>query len=182
MARSFLLVALTALLPMGFAGAEPADSPTPSPTADCPKKNVPPPAGDDQAGPFKRFHDRLDQMGPKEREQFRQNWQRWKEMGDKERKDWQQRASEERERVKKCIDDAIAKTGLTLTDDQREIFVVRYRQERRKIEEQLRQEMDVQRQQKIDEMLARLKMEFSTAPKSAASPEKPAAASPSPTP
>jgi len=140
------------------------------------------PSRDDEEGPFKRFHDKLDKMGPKEREQFKQNWQRWKEMGDKERKDWQQRASEERERVKKCIDDAIAKAGLTLNNDQREIFVVRYRQERRKIEEQLRQEMDIQREQKIDEMLVRLKAEFSAAPKPATTPEKPAAASPSATP
>jgi hypothetical protein len=184
MARSLLVVALIALLPAGFAGAEPSASPAPSPSStpgDSSKKDN---AGarDDAEGPFKAFRDKLDKMSPKEREQFKQNWQRWKEMGDRERKDWQQRACEERDRVKKCIDEAIAKAGLTLDNDQREVFVVRYRQERRKIEEQLRQEMDAKRQEKIDEMLARLKTEFSTAPKPAASPEKPPTASPSATP
>jgi hypothetical protein len=177
MARSLLVVSLIALVSSGFALAEPADSPAPSPRppGDHPPKGDPSPRNDDE-GPFKRFHDRLDKMGPKEREQFKQNWQRWKQMGDRERKDWQQRAAEERERVRQCIDDAIAKTGLTLDNDQREVFVVRYRQERRKIEEQLRQEMDAKREQKIDEMLVRLKAEFTTAPKPSASP------SPSPTP
>jgi hypothetical protein len=114
-------------------------------------------------------------MAPEEREQFRKNWQHWKEMGQREQKNWKQRAAEEHERVRKTVDEAIAKIGLKLNNDQKEVFALRYRQERRKIEEQLRKEIDAARKQRIDEMLANLKAEFS-APAPAATP----AASPTP--
>jgi hypothetical protein len=129
-----------------------------------------------QDGPLARFKKKMDQMSPEEREHFQENWKRWKQMGDGERKDWQQRAMDERERIKKVIDDTISKLGLKLDDDQREVFVLRYRQERRKIEEQLRSEMDAKRQAEVNEMLQRLKVEFSTPkPAPAPAPAKPAA-------
>ncbi len=131
--------------------------------------------GDGQSGRFKK---RLEQMSPDERQHFLDNWKRWKEMGDGERKDWQQRAMDERNRMKKVIDDAIQGLGLKLDDDQREVFVLRYRQERRKIEEQLCQEMTAKRESEINEMLQRLKNEFSAprpTPTPAPAAEKPAA-------
>ena len=119
----------------------------------------PPPKDDGPAGPFKK---RLEQMSPEEREHFQENWKRWKQMGDGERKDWQQRAMDERERIRKIIDDTISNLGLNLDQDQRQVFVLRYRQERRKIEEALRKEFDDKRTREVDAMLQRLKTEFST--------------------
>lgn len=136
----------------------------------------PPPPLLDNDSPLVRFKKRLEEMSPDERQHFQDNWKRWKQMGEGEQKDWQGRAAEERERMKKVIDDTIQKLGLKLDADQREVFVLRYRQERRKIEEQLRKEMDDKRESEINEMLQRLKGEFSTAkPAPAPGTAKPAA-------
>ncbi|HEY8901481.1 MAG TPA: hypothetical protein VIM61_13800 [Chthoniobacterales bacterium] len=185
MAR-FLLLVLMAALPLGTAKSEPSATPaaTPSdsprrddacPQWDGPKKGDESCKGDDDDSPMKRFRKRLEQMDPKEREHFRENLERWKAMGDKERMDWKRRAAAEQDRLRKSVDDAIEKTGLTLTPDQREVFTLRYRQERRKIEEQLCKEIDVKRKAKVAEMLTQLKAEF-TKPAPVATP------SPSPTP
>ncbi|MDD5198851.1 MAG: hypothetical protein PHC88_03530 [Terrimicrobiaceae bacterium] len=204
MARSVLALVLTSLLPVIAATAEPPPLAPPAPDAflgkgpnppppdaTCPDRNSPPRDADPMHRPpapppgeeslFQGFQKRLEKMGPEERERFKENWKRWKEMGDRERKAWQQRAVEERDRVKKVIDDAIAKTGLSLNEDQKEVFILRYRQERRKIEEQLREEVDAKRRQKIDEMLERLKSEFSAAKPASASESK-TSSSPAPTP
>jgi hypothetical protein len=189
MARPFRALALISLVPAALAFAEPECTPSPSPSpAGSPNnwwgkfdRGRGPggpdrrPSGDGDAdGPLARFKKRLEQMSPEERQRFQENWKRWKQMGNGEQRDWQGRAEEERDRMKKVIDDTIQKIGLKLDDDQREVFVLRYRQERRKIEEQLRQEMDAKRATEIDAMLQRLKAEFSA--------PKPAAASPKPTP
>ena len=205
MARFHLALALTALLLANFALSQPAPTPAPAAAASPPpgdgrrpKKDWKPdhdndhgprdadsdhrpplPPLDDQGQP-PRFKKWIDQMSPDERQRFQDNWKRWKEMGDDERKNWQQRAMDERERVKKIIDDTISKLGLNLDADQREVFVLRYRQERRKIEEQLRKEFDDRREAEVNGMLQRLKAEFSK-PAAAATPA-PEAPKPSATP
>jgi len=69
-----------------------------------------------------------------------------------------------REKIAQEIQDAITKSGLRLDDDQREVYALRYAQERRKIEEALRQELDQKRQAMVGDMLTRLKIEFSATP------------------
>lgn len=172
MARSFFPLVLAVALPLGAVKSEPSPAPTAAPSASPGDENRPrrPGPGRDDDDPAKWFRQKLEQMDPKDREHFRENWQRWKEMGDRERADWKKRAAAEQDRLKKSVDDAIAKTGLTLTADQREVFTLRYRQERRKIEEQLCKEMSAKRQDRIDAMLTQLKAEFSPA---AAAPAKP---------
>ena len=73
-----------------------------------------------------------------------------------------------REKIAKEIQDAINKSGLHFNDDQREVYALRYTQERRKIEEALRKEMDQKRQSMVGEMLTRLKVEFLATPTPAA--------------
>lgn len=157
----FILPSLGLLL---FAAAGVSAQPGPPP--DGPGKR------DDCGDPrVERFKKKLEKMAPEERERFRQNWERWKKMGDREREEFRKKAEAERQRMRKTIDDAIAKAGLTLSADEREVFVLRYRQERRKIEEELRQETESLRAAKIDAALERLKAEF-----------KPSSPSPSPAP
>lgn len=105
-------------------------------------------------------------MSPEERQHFEKNWERWKAMDDHERQEWKQRAMEARQRMKQTVDQAIAELGLQLTDDQRQVFTLRYFQERRKIEEELCKEMSAKREQMLSDMLQRLKTEFN-APNSA---------------
>jgi hypothetical protein len=172
MAR-FLLRALTCLAPAALAVAQPAPSASPSPVQ-APHDSPSPKEGrghhsppDEKGGPFQRFRKKLEQMSPEERERFKENWKRWKEMGDHEREEFRQRAAREHACMEQTIDDAIAKLGLTLDSDQKEVFALRYKQERRKIEEALCQEMKAKREQQLDDMLQRLKTEF-TAPKPSA--------------
>jgi hypothetical protein len=133
---------------------------------------LPPGKGGD--GPFECFKKRLAQMSPEERQRFEKNWERWKAMDDRERQEWKQRAMEARQRMKQTVDQAIAGLGLQLTDDQRQVFTLRYFQERRKIEEELCKEMSAKRDQMLADMLQRLKTEFnepkSASPTPAASP------------
>ncbi len=183
MARSLLVPALITAWSVA-AVAEPLPSPTPPlapPANDAlsgrpegPRPRMshpargrdneakPPESGDD--GRFKRFRSRLDQISPEEREHFKENWKRWSGMADKEQKDWQKRAGADRERMKKVVDDAIAATGLTLNGDRKEIFALRYCQERRKVEEKLHADLEARRDKEMADVLARLKVEFSAAP------------------
>jgi hypothetical protein len=124
------------------------------------------PGGKGGDGPFECFKKRLAQMSPEERQHFEKNWERWKAMDDRERQEWKQRAMEARQRMKQTVDQAIAELGLQLTDDQRQVFTLRYFQERRKIEEELCKEMATKRDQMLSDMLQRLKTEFN-APNSA---------------
>ena len=58
------------------------------------------------------------------------------------------------------IDHAMSDGGLKLDDEKRMLFVRRYFEERRTIEEKLRKDADEKRRQFLGEMRARLKQEF----------------------
>lgn len=60
------------------------------------------------------------------------------------------------------IDRAMSDSGLRLDEEKRMLFVRRYFEERRTIEEKLRKESDEKRRQLLGEMRARLKQEFET--------------------
>ena len=59
---------------------------------------------------------------------------------------------------------SIRDTGLTLEGERRAQFTKRYAEERRKLEEQLRKELEEKRQPLLKELVARLKGEFSAEP------------------
>ncbi|MGH8046879.1 MAG: hypothetical protein ACREKL_06505 [Chthoniobacterales bacterium] len=155
---------------------KPRDNGGPKPDGDRPRKDRGQKPGDPDRRPpgddgmFQKFRERLEQMSPEERQKFKDNWMRWKQMGDGERNDWQKRAMEERERIKKNIDEAVAKLGLKLDEDQREVFALRYRQERHKLEQALSQEIDQKRKAGIEKIMQGLKAEFSNQPKASPSP------------
>ncbi len=69
-----------------------------------------------------------------------------------------------REKIAQEIQQAITKSGLRLDDDQREVYALRYTQERRKIEDALRKETDEKRQSMVSDMLDRLRVEFTATP------------------
>jgi len=168
----------TPLPPLDGDRPKPSAEGTPRPDGDRPKKNrdkgdwgprdgdkrppLPPP-GDESM--FQKFRQRLEQMSPEERQKFKDNWRRWKEMGDDERREWQKRAMEEHDKLKQNVDEALGKLGLKLDEDQREVFALRYRQERRKLEQSLCKEMDEKRKAGVEDILQRLKTEFSNPPK-----------------
>jgi hypothetical protein len=62
------------------------------------------------------------------------------------------------------IDRAIKQSGLTLDGERRDSYVGRYIQMRKKIEQQLHQEMETKRKPQVDALVERLKAEFSSPP------------------
>lgn len=152
----------------------PALTPTPAPKVALSPKPPDPPKKNDQFEDARRIFEKL---LPDERRRFGENFQRWNQMPPDEKSALRDREQFRRERIAQEIDNSIQKSGLPLDADRREVYALRYAQERRKIEEQLRKEMDAKRTVKLAEMLNRLKVEFSVAPP-AVSPSPSAAVSP----
>ena len=69
-----------------------------------------------------------------------------------------------RKKIAEEIDHAIGETGLNLEGERRALFARRYGEERRKVEEQLRKELEEKRQPLLKDIIARLKAEFSAEP------------------
>ena len=98
------------------------------------------------------------------------------QMGPEERKVLRERERVYRERVKVEVDSALRDSGLRLEGEKRDQFEQRYLQERRRIEQALRQETEAKRQQQLPALRERLKNEFQepspSAPAASTSPKK----------
>lgn len=165
----FLVVLTLAALPGSH--AEPA--PPPPLKADAPEARKPKRdcddedqrkdrkrGGKDDSDVPKKFRERFRQLPPEAQERFRQNWSRWRGMKPEEREKLMDRGLQERQRMEDVIDSALRESGLDLTADEREVFRLRYRQERRKLEEELRDEVSKMREERVEAMVERLKGEF----------------------
>jgi hypothetical protein len=179
--RAGLFAALIALLPASrIATAAPTPSPTPAtpPPAPAPglTPSIPTPAPGVKPSPAAKpisspkpdewaaARHLFEQLSPDGQKKFLDNLDQWKAMSPEEQELYRDRELFRREKINQEIQDAISKSALKLDDDQREVYVLRYTQERRKIEEALRKEMDQQRQSMVADMLARLKIEFTSTP------------------
>jgi hypothetical protein len=100
-------------------------------------------------------------MSPEERERWSKRIREWAEMPPEKKKSLADREEFFRKKIKEDIDAAIVKTGLTLNDEQKKLFAERYLDERRKIESELRKEMEEKRGPRVDAMIDKLKEEFS---------------------
>jgi predicted glutamine amidotransferase len=106
----------------------------------------------------------FEQLSPDQQKKFLDNLDQWKAMPPEEQELFRDRELFRREKIAQEIQDAINKSSLHLDEDQREVYALRYTQERRKIEEALRKDEDQKRQVMVSEMLTRLKLEFSATP------------------
>lgn len=155
-------------------GPAPAPSITPSPHPPTPAAQPSPgltkpkPPKPDEWSEARRL---FEQLSPDQQKKFLDNLGQWKNMPPEEQELFRDRELFRREKIAQEIQQAINKSGLRLDEDQREVYALRYTQERRKIEEALRKEMDQKRQSMVAEMLDRLKREFAA---SAAPASKPA--------
>ena len=71
-----------------------------------------------------------------------------------------QREKVHREQLQREAEKALREAGLRLDQQKRDLFEERYLQERRRIERDLRQEVETKRQQKLPVLQERLKKEF----------------------
>ena len=178
------MIALSAGGISGLFAQDPAASPAPS----LPSPKIPPPSVQkappgkpwkkpDELEEGRRF---FEQLSPEQRQRIRDNLERWQNMPPEERNDMREREQFRREKIAQEIEESLRKSGLQLDTDHREVYALRYAQERRKIEDQLRKEVEAKRRPMMRDMLERLKNEFNHF-NSTPTPS-PSAASPSPTP
>jgi hypothetical protein len=106
------------------------------------------------------IHDRWLAMPPEARQNFRRNAERWMQMSPAERSVMRQRENLRRETIKRETDAAVRQSGLSLNPQERAQFESRYIQERRKVEQTLRQQIEAERQKELPALIQQLKKEF----------------------
>lgn len=161
MARERLLIATLLLLSAGTAWTEPPRG------EDSPKKEGKRRGA--MSPEFENVRKALEALTPDQRKRFQENFVRWSNMPPEAKKALRDRDEFRRKKMAEDIEAAARESGLELDKERREQFAKRYTQERRKIEEQLRREMDEKRRPLVKEIVAKLKAEFS-APTAAAVP------------
>lgn len=161
--------------------APPAVTGVPSPTA---PPVVPAPSPEPQAvkkpkdDASARF---LEKLTPEQHQRLKENLERWNKLPKAQQEELRRGEKLRKERILKEIKNAIQQSGLKLNEAQRQLFVFRYDQERRIIEEKLREEMDAKRKMAVAELSKQLAIEFQAAPQAPApTPAQPEAATPKP--
>ena len=81
-------------------------------------------------------------------------------MSPQERQVMRQRETLRRERIRRETEAALRDSGLSLDPERRNLFESRYIQERRRIEQLLRQQIEAERQQQLPSLIQQLKKEF----------------------
>jgi hypothetical protein len=99
-------------------------------------------------------------MPPAARQNFQRNAERWLRMSPEERNVMRQRENVRRETIKRETEAAVRDSGLHLNSQERAQFESRYIQERRKVEQTLRQQVEAERQKEIPALIQQLKKEF----------------------
>jgi hypothetical protein len=167
MARSFVALALTGLLCCSAPAF--ADQKDPGPSGPerprhegnereegkRPKRKPP---GEQPVPPEAR--EAFQQMSPEEQQRWVKRFRDWADLPPEKKKELADRHETMRRRIREDIDDAIAKTGITLSDEQKKEFSEQYFEGRKKIEEGLRREMEEKRRIQVQALVDRLKSDF----------------------
>ena len=166
--RLFLtaIALLAAVLP-----TSPAQTPPEAPTSPPPKRPGwfggghgemrRPEGGGPDAEKFENVRKAIEALTPEQRKRFQENFQRWSNLSPEEKKSLADREIFRRKKIAEDINAALKEADLELDAGRRELFARRYGEERHRIEEQLRKELDDKRQPLLREVIAKLKAEFS---------------------
>lgn len=139
-----------------------AQTPAPTPVLGSPLSSPSSTAQPQTTNRLEEFRHSFEQLTPEQQQRFLQNYHRWEDLTSEEREILRQR---QRMREKKRDEDtaeALQRSGLHLTEDQRERFRKRYQQERRKLEEQLLKETQERRQAGNTAIIEELRKEFTS--------------------
>jgi hypothetical protein len=109
---------------------------------------------------FRGARERLFQLSPEERQTFKRNAERWLQMSPEQQNILRERERARRVQMKKEAEAALRESGLRFDPREQDVFESRYVQERRRIEQALRKEVETKRQQQLRELNERLKHEF----------------------
>lgn len=99
-------------------------------------------------------------MPPDARQNFQRNAQLWMQMTPEQRNVMRQRETVRRQIMTRDADAAVRDSGLQLNSQERARFESRYIQERRKVEQSLRQQIETERQKEIPALIQQLRKEF----------------------
>src|SRR6266853_1138978 len=133
-----------------------------------------PPTGPPHGPPPNRsIRERWMALPPEARQNFRRNAERWMRMSPEERNVMRQRENLRRETIKRETETALGESGLHLNPQERAQFESRYIQERRKVEQALRHQIEAERQQQLPALIQQLKKEFQPQQSSGAPAMKP---------
>ena len=120
-----------------------------------------PPSVQSQGGPSAQsVRERWLAMPPDARQNFQRNAQIWSQMSPEQRNLMRQRETMRRQSITREADAAVRDSGLQLNSQQRAQFESRYIQERRKVEQSLRQQIETERQKEIPALIQQLRKEF----------------------
>jgi len=114
----------------------------------------------------------LEKMPDEQRKRFLKNLKEWEKLAPEQRSWLRNQEKMRREQRKKEFERLLKENGIKLDEKQREEFGRRFFEERRKIEELLRREMDERRRPLVLDAIERLKKEFAEQPAVAPEPEK----------
>src|SRR5713101_6119974 len=124
--------------------------------------------------PNQSIRERWMALPPEARQNFRRNAERGMRMSPEERNVMRQRENLRRETIKRETEAALRDSGLRLNPQERAQFESRYMQERRKVEQALRHQIEAERQQQLPGLIQQLKKEFQIDQPARSSTAKPA--------
>lgn len=175
MARQVRPCVLAAFVLMAAAGATLAQTPasqTTSPAPQTPPKkegkpgNWSPGVHPNEVGPngpaYENVRKAIEALTPEQRKKFQENMIRWMNLSPEEKKALRDREEVRKKWMEQETDAAIQESGLQLEGERREMFIKRYSEGRRAIEEQLRKEMNEKRKPMLHDLISRLRSEFSS--------------------
>src|SRR5215510_7722456 len=120
-----------------------------------------PPSGQPRGAPSgQSVRERWLAMPPEARQNFQRNAQLWMQMSPEQRNLMRQRETMRRQIITREADAAVRDSGLQLNSQERARFESRYIQERRKVEQSLRQQIETERQKEIPALIQQLREEF----------------------
>jgi hypothetical protein len=120
-----------------------------------------PPSGQPRGAPSgQSVRERWLAMPPEARRNFQRNAQLWMQMSPEQRNLMRQRENMRRQIITREADAAVRDSGLQLNPQERARFESRYIQERRKVEQSLRQQIETERQKEIPALIQQLRKEF----------------------
>src|SRR4029453_12413965 len=141
----------------------PAGRPPPMAAPHGPPPSQPhgPPSGQPHGAPSgQSIRERWLAMPPDARQNFRRNADLWMQMTPEQRNLMSQRENMRRQIITREADAAVRDSGLQLNPQERARFESRYIQERRKVEQSLRQQVETERQKEIPALIQQLRKEF----------------------
>ena len=99
-------------------------------------------------------------MTPEERDRWMRRFRDWADMPPEKKKALADREEFFKRKMREDVEAAEKELGIELNEEQKKLFADRYIEERRKVEEELRREMEASRGPKVKALIEKLRQEF----------------------